>query len=91
MPNPKTETITPEVGKAVENLNKGKISFKADDTGNVHQMIGKVSFEADKLLENFSTFVDAIKRAKPAASKGTYIMSLTITTSMGPGIRVKTA
>ncbi len=88
MPNPKTETITPDIGKAVENLNKGKVSFKADDTGNIHQMIGKVSFEANKLLENFQTFVDVVKRAKPAGAKGTYIMSCTLVTSMGPGVRV---
>lgn len=89
MPNPKTETITPDVAKAVENLNKGKVSFKADDTGNVHQMIGKTSFTPEKLLENFNTFVEAVKKARPAASKGTYIRSATLVTSMGPGVPVK--
>ncbi len=90
MPNPKTETITMDVGKAVENLNKGKVSFKADDTGNVHQMIGKVSFEADKLIENLTSFIDAVKRVKPAGAKGTYIMSCTVVTTMGPGVKVQT-
>ncbi len=88
MPNPKTETITPDVAKAVENLNKGKVSFKADDTGNVHQMIGKLSFEAAKLLENLTTFIEAVKRAKPSGAKGTYVMSATLTTTMGPAVKV---
>jgi large subunit ribosomal protein L1 len=88
MPNPKTETITPDVAKAVENLNKGKVSFKADDTGNVHQMIGKLSFDAVKLLENLNTFVDAVKRVKPSGAKGTYIMNATLTTTMGPAVKV---
>ncbi len=88
MPNPKTETITPDVAKAVENLNKGKISFKADDTGNVHQMIGKLSFEAPKLLENFTTLLEGVKRVKPSGAKGTYLMSATLTTTMGPAVRV---
>lgn len=91
MPNPKTETITPDVAKAVENLNKGKVSFKADDSGNIHQMIGKTSFEGEKLLENFTAFVDAVRRARPAAAKGIYLQSVTLVTSMGPGIPVKIA
>lgn len=89
MPNPKTETITPDIAKAVENLNKGKVNFKTDTTGNVHQMIGKISFDESKILDNFNTFVEVVRRAKPAASKGVYIRSCTITTSMGPGVRVK--
>lgn len=89
MPNPKTETITPDVVKAVENLNKGKVSFKADDTGNVHQMIGKLSFEPIKLQENLSAFTDAVKRVRPAGAKGSYIMSATLTISMGPAVSIK--
>lgn len=89
MPNPKTDTITQDVAKAVENLNKGKVSFKADDTGNVHQMIGRMSFEAAKLAENFTTFVDAVKRVRPAGAKGTYIQRLVITSTMGPAIPVQ--
>lgn len=89
MPNPKTDTITPDVAKAVENLNKGKVNFKADDTGNVHQMIGRVSFEAPKLLENFTAFVDAVKRVRPAGAKGTYLQHVVLTTTMGPAISVQ--
>jgi large subunit ribosomal protein L1 len=89
MPNPKTETITSDVVKAVENLNKGKVSFKADDTGNVHQMVGKLSFEPTKLQENLLAFTETIKRVRPAGAKGSYIMSATLTTSMGPAVRIK--
>lgn len=89
MPNPKTETITPDVVKAVENLNKGKVSFKADDTGNVHQMVGKLSFEPTKLQENLLAFTEAVKRVRPAGAKGSYIISATLTTSMGPAVRIK--
>jgi large subunit ribosomal protein L1 len=89
MPNPKTETITPDVARAVENLNKGKVNFKADDSGNIHQMIGKLSFEPAKLAENFLSFVEAVKRARPAGAKGTYLTSVTLVSSMGPGVAVK--
>jgi large subunit ribosomal protein L1 len=89
MPNPKTETIITDVVKAVEILNKGKVSFKADDTGNVHQMIGKLSFESIKLQENLLVFIEAIKRVRPAGAKGSYIMSATLVTSMGPAVRIK--
>ncbi len=86
MPNPKTETITADVGKAVEALTKGKVSFKTDDTGNMHQAIGRVSFEEAKLAENAQAFVDAVKRVKPAASKGTYIRKAVVCTTMGPAV-----
>ncbi|MBU1039392.1 50S ribosomal protein L1 [Patescibacteria group bacterium] len=88
MPNPKTETITPDVVQAVKELSKGKINFKLDSTGNLHQMVGKLSFDATKLADNISTLLEAIKRAKPAATKGTYIRSFTLCTSMGPAIKV---
>lgn len=88
MPNPKTDTITPNVGEAVAKLNQGKVNFKADDTGNVHQMIGRVSFDAAKLSENFTAFLEAIKRGRPAASKGTYIQTLVVCSSMSPAIPV---
>lgn len=91
MPNPKTETITPDVAKAVENLNRGKVSFKADDTGNVHQMVGKLSFDQPKLQENVVAFIDAVRRARPAGAKGSFIASATLVTSMGPGVRLKAA
>lgn len=89
MPNPKTETITADVAKAVENLNKGKVSFKADDTGNLHQMVGKLSFDVAKLQENVSAFLDAVRRARPASAKGSFIVSATLATSMGPGVPLK--
>ncbi len=64
-------------------------AFKCDDTGNVHQIIGRVSFPKEKLLENYAAFMEALRRAKPASSKGTFIQSITMTTTMGPGIRVQ--
>ncbi len=88
MPNPKTDTVGTNVKKMVEDLKKGKVAFKNDATGNVHQAIGKTSLDADKLLENFTAFIDALKKNKPSAAKGTYLKSVTITTTMGPGIRV---
>lgn len=88
MPNPKTETVGTNVKKMVEELKKGKVSFKNDATGNMHQAIGKTSLDSAKLLENFSVFIDAIKKNKPASAKGAYIKSATITSTMGPGIRV---
>ncbi len=88
MPSPKNETVTTDPAKAVAELKKGKVSFKNDETANIHVAIGKVSFENDKLAENFQALVDAIKKSKPAASKGAYIKSATICSTMGPGIRV---
>lgn len=88
MPNPKTGTVTPDVKKAINELKKGKANFKNDDTGNVHMMIGKVSFSDDQLKENFHTFIEAVKKAKPESLKGTYIKSITLASSMGPGIKV---
>jgi len=88
MPNPKTETVGPSIKKMVEELKKGKVNFKNDDTSNIHQNIGKVSFGEKKIKENFEVFMDAIRKAKPNTAKGTYIKSLTICTSMGPAIKV---
>jgi large subunit ribosomal protein L1 len=88
MPNPKTETVNPNVKKMIEELKRGKVSFKNDATGNVHQAIGKTSLEASKLLENFTTLIEAIKKNKPASAKGVYIKSVTLTSTMGPGIKV---
>ena len=90
MPNPKTETITPDIAKAVTELGKGKVSFKADNTGNIHQMVGKVSFSADKLQANAQAFIDAVKKARPASAKGSYIQKIVLCASMGPGIPVQT-
>ncbi len=88
MPSPKNETVTPDPAKTVAELKKGKVSFKNDDTGNIHVAIGKVSFEAKKLLENYEAILEAIKKAKPASSKGTYIKNISVSSSMGPGIKV---
>ncbi len=88
MPSPKNETVTMEVGKTVAALKKGKVTFKNDDTGNIHQVIGKVSWEPKMLLENFKSFHEAVRKAKPATSKGTYFLTITLTSSMGPGVRI---
>ncbi|OGF30255.1 50S ribosomal protein L1 [Candidatus Falkowbacteria bacterium RIFOXYD2_FULL_35_9] len=88
MPSPKNETITPNIGKAVEEMKKGKIAFKNDDTANIHQVIGKVSFDDVQLTENFKTFMEALEKSKPETSKGTFIKSVSMTTTMGPGIKV---
>jgi len=88
MPSPKNETVSANPAKTVAELKKGKVSFKNDDTGNVHVVIGKVSFETKKLAENFQTLLSTIKRIKPSSSKGIYIKNISITSSMGPGIKV---
>ncbi|MET3559085.1 large subunit ribosomal protein L1 [Streptococcus rupicaprae] len=90
MPNPKTGTVTMDVAKAVEESKGGKITYRADKAGIVQAVIGKVSFDADKLAENFKAFHDVILKAKPATAKGTYITSLNITTTQGVGIKVDT-
>ncbi len=89
MPNPKADTVTADIKKAMEDLSKGKQELKNDRSGNIHLAIGKVSFEKDKLKENFEAVLEAVKRAKPEEAKGTYIKSVTLTTTMGPGIKVK--
>lgn len=91
MPSPKNETVTTNVAKAVEELKKGKIAFRNDDTANMHQLVGKMSFGADQLSANINAFVDAVRRAKPASSKGTYLAGATLTTTMGPGIQISIA
>ncbi len=90
MPNAKLGTVTFDVAKAVTELKAGKIDFKVDKTGIIHASIGRVSFGADKLLKNAAFFLDTIFRLKPPSSKGTYIKSLTISNSMGPGIKIDT-
>jgi large subunit ribosomal protein L1 len=91
MPNPKSGTVTMEVDRAVREVKAGKIEFRVDKTGNLHAPIGKVSFPDTSLRENMNTFMDAVVRAKPAAAKGTYIRSITVSSSMGPGIAVDPA
>ncbi|PIR77960.1 MAG: 50S ribosomal protein L1, partial [Candidatus Magasanikbacteria bacterium CG10_big_fil_rev_8_21_14_0_10_36_16] len=88
MPNPKTGTVDKNVKKMVEEIKKGKAAFKNDDGSNIHQVIGKVSFDAKKLEENLAAFMDAIKKVKPQGSKGTYIKGLFLTSSMGPSVKV---
>jgi large subunit ribosomal protein L1 len=88
MPNPKVGTVTDDVAKAVGEAKAGKIEYRTDRQGNVHLTIGKASFEATPLLENYAAVIDEIVRAKPAGAKGRYIESVTLTTTMGPGIRV---
>lgn len=86
MPNPKTGTVTNDVAKAIDEIKAGKIEFRVDKTGVVHAPIGKVSFPTDKLLENANVFFHAILKAKPAAAKGKYIRSMTLCSTMSPGI-----
>ena len=89
MPNPKTGTVTMEVGKAVEEVKKGKIDFKVDKYGIVHTSIGKVSFTPDKIVDNAREFISTIVKLKPTASKGTYIKSIYLSSTMSPGIQVE--
>lgn len=88
MPNPKTGTVTPDVGKAVKEIKAGKVEYRADRQGNVHVPLGKVSFDEEKLTENFETVVDTLLKAKPAAAKGTYLKNISVSSTMGPGIKV---
>ena len=90
MPNPKTGTVTTDVAKAIEETKKGKVNYRTDSYGNVHGIIGKASFEEADLLSNLETFVDTIKKAKPQAVKGIYIKNISITSTMGPGIKINT-
>ncbi|MGH9002545.1 MAG: 50S ribosomal protein L1 [Acidimicrobiia bacterium] len=88
MPNPKTGTVTPEVGKAVAEFKAGRIEYRTDRYGNVHMPIGKVSFSRDSLIENYQAGLDELVRVKPAAAKGRYIKAVTLASTMGPGVRV---
>ena len=89
MPSPKNDTITTNLKKTVGELKKGKVNFKSDDTGNVHQVIGKTSFEEKQLADNYKVFIEAIKKAKPSSAKGVYIQNISVTSTMGPGIKVE--
>jgi large subunit ribosomal protein L1 len=88
MPNPKTGTVTPDVGRAVSEIKGGKIEFRTDRHGNLHFVIGKASFSKNALLENYAAALDEVVRLKPAAAKGRYLRKVTFTTTMGPGIPV---
>jgi large subunit ribosomal protein L1 len=91
MPNPKTGTVTPDVGKAVSEIKGGKIEFRVDRHGNLHFIIGKASFDDKSLVENYAAALEEILRLKPAAAKGRYLRKITFTTTMGPGILVDPA
>ncbi|MCF8566021.1 50S ribosomal protein L1 [Alicyclobacillus tolerans] len=88
MPNPKTGTVTFDVARAISEIKAGKIEYRLDKAGNVHAPIGKASFDAEQLLANFYTLMDALQKAKPAAAKGTYFRNVALSSTMGPGVRV---
>ncbi len=91
MPNPKTGTVSVEIGTAVREIKAGKIEYRVEKAGIVHAPIGRLSFEAEQLAENFHALLDALIKAKPAAAKGTYLKTISITTTMGPGIKLNPA
>ncbi|EDP74466.1 50S ribosomal protein L1 [Hydrogenivirga sp. 128-5-R1-1] len=88
MPNPKTGTVTKNVEQAIKDAKKGRVEFKVDKAGNIHMPVGKVSFDKDKLAENIYAAIDAVVRAKPPGAKGQYVKSITVSTTMGPGIKI---
>lgn len=88
MPNPKTGTVTFDVAKAIEEIKAGKVEYRAEKAGIIHAPIGKASFDAEKLVENFNAVFDVVAKAKPAAAKGTYMKSVNVTTTMGPAIKI---
>ena len=91
MPNPKAGTVTFEVGKAVADIKAGKVEFRVDKNGIIHAPFGKVSFTGDHLIENARSLIEAVIRAKPAASKGRYLRNISVSSTMGPGIKVNAA
>ncbi|MFC4765961.1 50S ribosomal protein L1 [Effusibacillus consociatus] len=91
MPNPKTGTVTFDIKKAVDEIKSGKIEYRTDKAGNIHAPIGKVSFDEGKLLDNFYVLIDTLQKAKPAAAKGQYIRNITVSSTMGPGVKVNLA
>ena len=91
MPNPKTGTVTMDVKKAVEDVKKGRVEYRTDSYGNVAVLVGKVSFDDEKLVENIKSFVSLINKTKPSAVKGKYVLNISISSTMGPGIKVDTS
>jgi large subunit ribosomal protein L1 len=91
MPNPKTGTVTTDIARAVREIKAGKVEFRVDKTGIVHAPVGKTSFDASRLLENAHALVDSVVKAKPPAAKGRYLKSITVSSTMGPGVRIETA
>jgi large subunit ribosomal protein L1 len=90
MPNPKTGTVTVDIAKAVREIKAGKVEFRVDKTGIIHAPVGKTSFAADSLVTNAHALVDSIVKAKPPAAKGKYLKSVTLSSTMGPGVRIDT-
>lgn len=88
MPNPKAGTVTPNIGNAIRDIKAGKVEFRLDKSGIIHTIVGKANFDENHLIENVTTLLDAIVRAKPAAAKGTYLRSVTLASTMGPGVKV---
>jgi large subunit ribosomal protein L1 len=88
MPNPKTGTVTPNVSQAVKEIKAGKVEFRVDKTGIVHAPVGKTSFASQSLIDNASALLDSIVKAKPAAAKGKYLRSITVSSTMGPGVKI---
>ena len=88
MPTPKAGTVTPDVGRAIREIKAGKIEYRVDKTGNLHAPIGRVSFEVESLEENLNAFMSSVLRAKPPAAKGTYVKSVTVASTMGPGVPI---
>jgi large subunit ribosomal protein L1 len=91
MPNPKTGTVTADVTKAVQEIKAGKVEFRVDKAGVVHAPIGKISFDADRLVANAHALMDTIVKAKPSAAKGKYLRSVTLSSTMGPGVVIETS
>jgi large subunit ribosomal protein L1 len=91
MPNPKTGTVTPNVAQAIREIKAGKVEFRVDKTGIIHAPVGKTSFSTDKLIDNAHALVDSVVRAKPPAAKGRYLRSVTVSSTMGPGVSIDTA
>jgi large subunit ribosomal protein L1 len=89
MPNPKTGTVSENISQMIKEISGGKVTFKNDDSGNVHQIIGKSSFDSKQLVENFKAFFETLTQSKPATVKKTFIQTITVNSTMGPGIRVK--
>jgi large subunit ribosomal protein L1 len=88
MPNPKSGTVSPNIGSAIKEIKAGKVEYRLDKTGIVHTIVGKASFAENQLAENVATLLDALMRAKPSASKGTYLKSITLASTMGPGVKL---
>ena len=88
MPNPKTGTVTVDTAKAIEETKKGKVNYRTDSFGNVHGVIGKASFDENKLVDNLNTFVEAIMKVKPSTVKGAYVKNISISSTMGPGVKI---